>query len=152
MGGALVDQAMPLVASSHGYGRSSAAQVRCFGRSQRAAGHGVTLITARATTDPDSQAFWYHTDNCCDFWVTGVDDSNWISSPIAGAREVAAREPWLEHLLSGGWRQRRGQGAGTACVWEVSPFPRRCSRAGVCGRSAACLAARRMCGGGCRLA
>ena len=79
---------LPLVVSLHGYGGDAEGHDWYFGLSDRIAEYGFALITPQGTTDSSGSPFWNATDGCCNFYGSDVDDSGWISSLVADAREI----------------------------------------------------------------
>ncbi len=76
-------KARPLVLVLHGYGSSGAAIDRYLRLRAAAAARGVVLAFPDGTLENgNGNRFWNATNNCCDFYNSGVDDSAYLASLV----------------------------------------------------------------------
>ena len=82
------DHPAPLVVLLHGYGVSGLIQEALFQVAPRAEEHGFLYAHPDGRADKTGKHFWNATDACCDFGLTGVDDSAYLLGLVD---EIAAR-------------------------------------------------------------
>lgn len=78
----------PLVILLHGYGVTADIQEVIFGLGQRVDELQFILVKPEGTPDADGSQFWNATEECCDFYNTGVDDVAYLSGLIDEARSL----------------------------------------------------------------
>ena len=75
-------QPAPLVMLLHGFTLSGQLQENYFQLLPWSDQLGFLYVFPDGTTDPDGNKFWNATDACCDFYDSGVDDSQYLRDLI----------------------------------------------------------------------
>ena len=76
---------LPVVLLLHGFGGDAASIDSYIGASLLVADGGFGLILPDGTPDADGNRFWNATDECCDFYDTGVDDVAYLRGLVEEA-------------------------------------------------------------------
>ena len=77
-----VDREWPLVVMLHGFGANATLQDLVFGLGSRVDSPGFILVKPEGTEDADGYQFWNATEECCDFYGTGVDDVAYLTALV----------------------------------------------------------------------
>jgi polyhydroxybutyrate depolymerase len=85
--------AVPLVFVLHGYGTNAFTQVRYTGLGALVEDMGAILVAPDGTLDEVGKQFWNATDECCDFYGTGVDDVSYLGGLIDDVSAVWNIDP-----------------------------------------------------------
>jgi polyhydroxybutyrate depolymerase len=88
-----VDGPMPLVMLLHVFGGSSQWQEDYWRLGRVAASHGMAFLHPDGTAGSRGTRFWNATEACCDYELTGVDDSAYLDGLIAEAEAMASIDP-----------------------------------------------------------
>ncbi len=81
-----VDTTYPLVILLHGYGVTADIQEVIFALGAHVDPLQFILVKPEGTVDADGSQFWNATEECCDFYRTGVDDVGYLSGLIDEAK------------------------------------------------------------------
>jgi len=80
----------PVVLMLHGFGANAELQDVVFGLTKRVTTDQFILITPNGTEDEQGRRFWNATPECCDLFLTGVDDVNYLLGLIDEANHTYA--------------------------------------------------------------
>jgi polyhydroxybutyrate depolymerase len=77
---------LPVVVLLHGFGANSSLQDLIF-QLQFRTDEGFLLVLPEGTKNPDGLQFWNATEECCDFYGSGVDDAGYLLSLLDEVEE-----------------------------------------------------------------
>ena len=102
--------AMPLIVALHGHGSSAATLERYLRLAAESDRRGFLYAMPDGTVGPDGRRFWNATAVCCDYYGTGVDDSDYLRRllvEIAAAYSVDRRRVYIVGHSNGGYMAYR---------------------------------------------
>jgi polyhydroxybutyrate depolymerase len=100
----------PLLLLLHGYSATALVQELYFDLASITREKGLILIAPDGTQDESGNQFWNATDDCCDFYGTGVDDVAYLRGLIEEASTYYAVDSNRIYLLghsNGGYMSHR---------------------------------------------
>lgn len=83
----------PLLILLHGYGGSGLDHDRYFHLGDAAERRGMIYAHPDGTVDRAGNQFWNATDACCDFYRSGVADSDYLAGVVAAIKAKVAVDP-----------------------------------------------------------
>jgi len=100
----------PLVVLLHGFRASAFEQELYFRLTRESERRGFLYALPNGTSDRDGKRFWNATPACCDFYRTGVDDSDYLRrllAEVASSYSVDPRRVYLVGHSNGGFMAYR---------------------------------------------